>query len=249
MATRTSSPEATGMDAFRASLSRNASCSRTLDRLCSAGQFRTISRGNEIRGHRHRDRLIFITGGAGKLIAATAKPRLSPEGVVQGAETASPRNKHILTFHFPGDFVPIMNEFDGDLRLAALTDLDLVVFESEHFLDVAQDDPEIIRTVLSRSFQALHRSQTKILEMGHKSARQRIAGFLVRMAQKVGGCAAGACEFALPMTRKDIADSLGLTIETVSRQFANLSKAKLIETHGRNGLRISNIARLNFEAG
>ena len=249
MATRISSTELAGMDAFRASLSGNAACGVTLDRLCAVGQYRTLLRGNEIRGHRHRDRIIFIISGAAKLIAATATARIA-EGNASGvAEDASARIPHILAFHFSGDVVSVVNEGDGDLRLAALTDLDLVVFSSEQFLDVAQDDPAIMRAVLSRSVQALHLSQTKMIEIGHRSARQRIAGFLVCMAQRVGGCTAGACEFSLPMTRKDIADSLGLTIETVSRQLAILNKAELIETRGRNGLRISDVTKLKFESG
>jgi CRP/FNR family transcriptional regulator len=241
------------MDAFRASLSAhmpgNTACERTLDRLCEVGQSRSLLCGHEIRGHRHRDRIIFITGGAAKLIAATPSARIAQDSASAVADNSSVRLPHILAFHFPGDFVFVVNEAAGDLRLAALTDLDLVAFSSEQFLRVAQDDPAIIRIILSRSVQALHRSQTKMIEIGHKSACQRMAGFLVAMAERIGGCTSGACQFSLPMTRTDIADSLGLTIETVSRQLASLNKAELIETNGRNGLRISDISKLKLEAG
>jgi CRP/FNR family transcriptional regulator len=107
--------------------------------------------------------------------------------------------------------------------------------------------------VLTRSLQALHRSRTRMMQLGHKSARQRIADFLVSMAERLtdstGGTAGGACRLILPMSRRDIGDSLGLTIETVSRQFTELREAGLIETRGRSLVQLRDLAALAQAAG
>jgi CRP/FNR family transcriptional regulator, anaerobic regulatory protein len=103
--------------------------------------------------------------------------------------------------------------------------------------------------VLTRSLQALHRSRTRMMQMGHKSAAARIADFLVSMAERLSGTAQGPCAFALPMSRRDIGDSLGLTIETVSRQLTELREAGLVETEGRSKVALTDVAALARIAG
>jgi CRP/FNR family transcriptional regulator, anaerobic regulatory protein len=88
-----------------------------------------------------------------------------------------------------------------------------------------------------------------MMQMGHKSAAARIADFLVSMAERLGGCTQGPCAFALPMSRRDIGDSLGLTIETVSRQLTELREAGLVETEGRSKVALTDIAALARIAG
>ena len=88
-----------------------------------------------------------------------------------------------------------------------------------------------------------------MMQLGHQSARQRIAGFLVSMAERICGCTRGSCEFSLPMARADIGDSLGLTIETVSRQFTDLRHDGLVTTRGRSAVTLVDIEALRREAG
>ena len=155
----------------------------------------------------------------------------------------------MLAFHFAGDLVSVLRQKDGDFRLVALTPCDLVIFPSDAFLDHAQGDPVVLRSVLTRSLQALHRSRTRMMQMGHKSAAARIADFLVSMAERLADCTAGTCAFALPMSRRDIGDSLGLTIETVSRQLTELREAGLVETEGRSKVALTDVAALARIAG
>ena len=88
-----------------------------------------------------------------------------------------------------------------------------------------------------------------MMQMGHKSAAARLADFLVGMAERLADCTAGTCAFALPMSRRDIGDSLGLTIETVSRQLTELREAGLVRTEGRSKVCISDISALARIAG
>lgn len=256
MASISLSPEVASMAAFKAAVPFGNGPQDTAERLCAVGRFRSLERGDELPADRYEDRLVFIATGTAKLVAqsatasaSTRKP-IKPNGSsARSIDRDISTNTHVLAFHFPGDIVSVLRQADGDFRLVALSNLDLVTFQAAQFLDVAQDNPVVLRSVLSRSLQALHRSRTKMMQLGHKSARQRIADFLVGMAKRLCGCTCGECEFSLPMTRRDIGDSLGLKIETVSRQFSELREAGLVETQGRSLVRLTDISALAGEAG
>lgn len=222
------------MEAFRAALPIGTGAQPTADRLCAIGYCLHLARSEELVPDPHEDRLVYVAGGSAKLVAHP------------GSEAGSGQ---VLAFHFAGDMISVLRQIDGDFRLVALTDCDLVVFPAERFLDIAQGDPAVLRSVLARSLQALHRSRTRMMQMGHKSAQQRIADFLVSMAERLAGCTTGACAFALPMSRRDIGDSLGLTIETVSRQLTELRVVGLVETEGRSKVCLSDVAALARLAG
>ncbi|GAB4477490.1 MAG: helix-turn-helix domain-containing protein [Erythrobacter tepidarius] len=226
------------MEAFRDVLPPGTGGGLTADRLCAIGFCLHLAKGEELAPDGHEDRLVYIAAGSAKLAAQPL------------ADTPS---RQVLAFHFAGDMISVLRqsarEAWGDFRLVALTDCDLVVFPAERFLDIAQSDPAVLRSVLARSLQALHRSRSRMMQMGHKTAQQRIADFLVSMAERLAGCTSGACAFALPMSRRDIGDSLGLTIETVSRQLTELREAGLVETEGRSKVCLSDVDALARLAG
>jgi CRP/FNR family transcriptional regulator len=96
---------------------------------------------------------------------------------------------------------------------------------------------------------SLGRCRDKSLALGRKTAPERLAGFLVGMAVRIGAPQDDITFLDLPMSRRDIADSLGLTIETVSRQFTLLREQKIIETVGKSGVRIRDLLALEARAG
>lgn len=236
------------MDVFRAAIPEAARETPIADRLCAIGQYRRLETGNELPGNAREDRLVFITSGVTKLIAHVPAPAVGPDQSA-GPTTKVSGKTQVLAFHFPGDIVSVLREEDGDFRIVALKTTELVVFFADQFLDVAQDEPVVIRSMLASSIQALHASRTSMMQLGHKCASTRIAEFLTSMAHRVCGCTCGPCDFALPMSRRDIADALGLTIETVSRQFAELKEAGLIETQGRSIVRVHDMADLARRGG
>ena len=224
--------------AFRAALPPGCGDGDTAARLCTLGMAAVLARGAELAPDPERDRLAWIASGAAKLVARHASG--APGG-------------QVLAFHFAGDLVSVLRQSSaasgGDFRLMALENSNLLVFPADAFLDTAQADPAVLRAVLTRSLQALHRSRTRMMQMGHKSASARIADFLVSMAERLADCRAGACRFVLPMSRRDIGDSLGLTIETVSRQLTELREAGLVATEGRSGVALRDVAALARIAG
>jgi CRP/FNR family transcriptional regulator, anaerobic regulatory protein len=238
MASLSPPPTETGIAAFRAALPVETRDGLIADRLCGLGKAVHLAKGAQLTPDPHHDRLVSMASGCAKLVAP-------PHG-------GSPHHQ-VLAFHFAGDLVSVLrqsaNEPWGDFRLVALSRCDLVIFPAERFLDIAQGDPAVLRSVLTRSLQALHRSRTRMMQMGHKSAGARIADFLVSMAERLANCTAGACTFPLPMSRRDIGDSLGLTIETVSRQLTELREAGLLVTVGRSVVCLCDVAALARLAG
>lgn len=235
MASLSYSSEETSREAFRAVLPDCEAHSAIADRLCALGHHERLEKGTAMACERDHDRLVFLARGAAKLVARSSA---EADSAVQ-----------VLAFHFAGDMISVLREGDGDFRLIALVDCDLLVFPTDPFLDIAQSDPVVLRWILTRSLQALHRSRTRMMQLGHKSARQRIADFLVSMAERLSDSTSGACRLTLPMSRRDIGDSLGLTIETVSRQFTELREAGLIETKGRSLVQLLDIGALAQAAG
>ncbi|WP_285711691.1 Crp/Fnr family transcriptional regulator [Erythrobacter oryzae] len=242
MATLSPPPPAHGLAAFRAALPDGTGEGRVADALCALGEAAQLARGQELAPDPETDRLVWLASGAAKLVArGTAAQNAAQASAMPGGQ--------VLAFHFAGDLVSVLRQKDGDFRLVALTPCELVIFPSDAFLDSAQGDPAVLRSVLTRSLQALHRSRTRMMQMGHKSAAARIADFLVSMAERLADCSTGTCAFALPMSRRDIGDSLGLTIETVSRQLTELREAGLVETEGRSKVALTDVAALARIAG
>ncbi|MFM7350556.1 MAG: Crp/Fnr family transcriptional regulator [Erythrobacter sp.] len=246
-----SNPEAQpaiGLAAFRAALPPGTGESEVAGALCAIGEAAHCERGEALPPDPDNDRLVWIASGSAKLVA----PQPAAGGTASAPAAASATGQ-VLAFHFAGDLVSVLrhraSEAWGDFRLVALTPCDLVIFPAERFLDAAQSDPVVLRSVLTRSLQAVHRSQTRMMQMGHKSAAARIADFLVSMAERLGGVTEGECAFALPMSRRDIGDSLGLTIETVSRQLTELREAGLVTTEGRSKVALSDVGALARIAG
>ena len=83
---------------------------------------------------------------------------------------------------------------------------------------------EISQAILPLALQGLVRAQEHLLVLGRQNAAERVAAFLLDMADRQGGL---EC-FDLPMSRSDIGDYLGLTIETVSRVFSKLKEKGII---------------------
>ena len=92
--------------------------------------------------------------------------------------------------------------------------------------------------------QALASAEERILLFGLRTAAERVAAFLLMMAR-----ATSQHDVCLPMSRADIADYLGLTVETVSRTFSHFARTSLIELRGPHQFRVRDQARLSRTAG
>src|ERR1700686_1658572 len=145
-------------------------------------------------------------------------------GSVRTYNILSDGRRQIGGFYMPGDIFGI--EFDGEHTSAAeaITDARVLVIKRSALEALAGRDASVARELYALTARELRRVQDRILLL-IKSAQERVAGFLLEMAKR----ASGGNAIDLPMSRQDIADYLGLTIETVSRTLTSLETAAAIE--------------------
>jgi CRP/FNR family nitrogen fixation transcriptional regulator len=145
-------------------------------------------------------------------------------GSVRTYKILSDGRRQISAFHLPGDIFGM--QFGDEYLLSAetMTDTRVLVVKRSAFNALAGRDTSIAREILALTSRELARMQKRVLLL-IKSAQERVVSFLLEMAERVP--ASNAIE--LPMSRQDIADYLGLTIETVSRTLTSLETAAAIE--------------------
>lgn len=135
--------------------------------------------------------------------------------------------RQIVGFPYPGDFLGLGTHPEHDFTAEALTETTLCRSSRHDFAQLQAGLPELERGVLQKACETLYSARTHMTQLGCRNALQRIAGFLLYLAQRHDQ---GSCRILrLPMTRADIADYLGLTVETVSRSFSALRQRKLIK--------------------
>src|SRR5215468_2827676 len=140
-------------------------------------------------------------------------------GTVRTYKVLVDGRRQIGAFHLPGDVFGFETGDEHTFSAEAITDCKVAVIKRSALMAVAARDNEVAHQMWALTARELHRVQSHMLLL-IKSAQERVATFLLEMAERVSG--QGAVELA--MSRQDIADYLGLTIETVSRTLSWLEK-------------------------
>jgi CRP/FNR family transcriptional regulator len=109
----------------------------------------------------------------------------------------------------------------------AITEVTVVRYARQAFDRLVRERPALTQHLLGAAVRELHQAQEQMLLLGRKAAPEKVASFLLAMAEQQGD-GDDATEVALPMGRNDIADYLGLTVETVSRTFTKLKRERVI---------------------
>ena len=151
--------------------------------------------------------------------------------------------RQIGAFYLSGDMFGLETGNEHAFSAEAISDCKIIVIKRSAVLALAARDNEVARQMWDLTARELHRVQEHSLVL-IKSAEERVAGFLLEMAER--GAGGGAVE--LPMSRQDIADYLGLTIETISRTLKHLEDAAAIEVAKRRRILLRNrstLRRLN----
>jgi len=159
-------------------------------------------------------------------------------------ETSAPA-RHILGFLHGGDLL----EQD---QVPALPHLVLRAIEAAELWRVRQtpskplfSDPPDVRAAHSNAVaELLKRLMIANAMLGRLSGEARVASFLLLAAARFGRNAGNRVSMHMPMSRADLADHLGLNPDTLSRIVTSLKEAELIESHGRHGLTIRDVSRL-----
>jgi len=121
--------------------------------------------------------------------------------------------RQIGAFYLPGDIFGLENGGFHRFTAEAIVDATVRLIKRQSLERVAKTDPAMVRSLLNMTTDNLQHVENHLLLLGRKSARERVAAFLLEM----NGRLTAPDVMALPMTRRDISDYLGLTLETVSR--------------------------------
>jgi CRP/FNR family transcriptional regulator, nitrogen fixation regulation protein len=164
-------------------------------------------------------------------------------GTVRTYKVLVDGRRQIGAFHLPGDVFGLETGNEHTFSAEAITDCKIIVIKRSAVMALAARDNDVARQMWELTASELQRVRKHSLAL-IKTAEERVAGFLLEMADRL----ASGRTVELPMLRQDIADYLGLTIETVSRTLKVLEDAAAIEvTTGRRILlrNRSELRRLN----
>jgi CRP/FNR family transcriptional regulator, nitrogen fixation regulation protein len=161
-------------------------------------------------------------------------------GVVRTYKILSDGRRQIGGFYLPGDVFGLELGDEHTLSAEAVTDTKVLVVKRSAITALAARDAAVARELYQLTVRELQRAQERILLL-IKNAQERVASFLLEMTARAP--AADAIE--LPMSRQDIADYLGLTIETVSRTLTSLESAATIEVPTSRRIVLRNRSALN----
>ncbi len=152
--------------------------------------------------------------------------------------------QQIVGFLFPGDFVGSPTQEVTHGFAEALTQVEICLFPLPAVQRLIREMPNLERRLLTLANEDLDLAQEWMLLLGRKTAKERLATFLLLLAQKAKARGIAEGPIDLPMNRSEIADYLGLSLETVSRQFTKLKSSGHIRIEHNNEVTIRNIGGL-----
>lgn len=161
-------------------------------------------------------------------------------GLVRTCKFQKDGRRQICAFHASGDVFGFETGTEYSLSAEAVNDCTVVPYRRSRLETLAADDRRLTMLLFFSAIQNLARARDHALLLGRRSAVGKMAGFLVESASR----ADDPVVVDLAMTRQDIADYLGLTIETVSRTFTQFERDALIELSTSRRVRLMDLARL-----
>ncbi len=174
-------------------------------------------------------------------------------GIATLTQTMEDGRRQMVGLLLPSDFVGRPGRSQAAYDVTATTDLVMCCFRKKPFEDMMLATPHIGQRLLEMTLDELDAAREWMLLLGRKTAREKIASLLAIIARRDAGLrlekAKGSMVFDLPLTREEMADYLGLTLETVSRQVSALKRDGVITLEGKRHIIVPNFDRLLEETG
>jgi CRP/FNR family transcriptional regulator, nitrogen fixation regulation protein len=189
-----------------------------VDLISSLGVTMAFAKDEEIYGQEERADLIYMV-----VSGAVRTTRLLDDG-----------RRQIGEFYYPDELFGVEAGSEHRYSAEALSDCVVLAVKTSALRGAAGED-SFARLVNAATHRELDRTQEHLLMLGRKTACERVASFLINLADRRQSDAV-----TLPMGRQDMADYLGLTIETVSRMLTYLQATLAVEFAGARSFRISN---------
>lgn len=172
-------------------------------------------------------------------------------GVAKLTKTLPDGRQQIVGLQFAPDLIGRPFKTESAIDAEAATDLTVCAFPKTALDRMIKETPELEHRLLEQALNELDEARQWMVTLGRKTASEKVASFLWLIATHAnpGNVNAGkTVVFDLPLTRADIADFLGLTIETVSRQITKLRKENVITIENNRHVTVHDLARLERRA-
>ena len=171
-------------------------------------------------------------------------------GAVKLTKTLPDGRQQIVGLLFPPDFLGRAYSKSNPYTAEAATDVEICMFPNAAFERLVGEYPGLQQRLFQHTLDELDAARDWMLLLGRKTAEEKVASFLYLLARRslMVGCphraALETAMFELPLTRSDMADYLGLTIETVSRQLTKLKTSNAIRFNSNRLIMVPDMARL-----
>lgn len=174
-------------------------------------------------------------------------------GMASLSQTMEDGRTQMVGLLLPSDFIGRPGRDSAPYDVVAVADLTICCFRKKPFEDLMSSTPHIGARLLEMTLDELDSAREWMLLLGRKTAHEKIASLLTILATRDSALRkespGDGMAFELPLTREAMADYLGLTLETVSRQISALKKNGTIRLEGKRRVIIPDIARLMGETG
>jgi CRP/FNR family transcriptional regulator len=172
-------------------------------------------------------------------------------GVATLSKTMEDGRTQMVGLLLPSDFIGRPGRTEIDFDVTATTDVTLCCFSRRPFEKLVDDTPHVAQRLMELALDELDAAREWMLLLGRKTAREKVATFLEMLARRSRNPdnADFNHNMSLPMTRDQISNYLGLTLETVSRQLNALKKEKIIAFIDRRNFKVLNLAALHDATG
>ncbi len=226
-------------------------CSVRHRAVCGALTTKELQHLNQIARHKKIS--------AGEIILSDEEPAdyvgIITSGAVKLSKTLADGRQQIVGLQFASDFLGRTFNDRNHFFAEAATDVEVCSFLRHEFETMLEKFPELESRLFQDTLDELDAAREWMLLLGRKTAEEKVSSFLLMLARKstLMGChhsdALAFATFTLPITRADMGDYLGLTIETVSRQITRLKANKVISITGNREFLVPDIDKLAQIAG
>jgi len=173
------------------------------------------------------------------------------EGVAKLEKSLEDGRNQMVGLLFPSDFIGHPKRTQIEFDVTAASDITLCCFEREPFEELLIEVPHIAQRMVEIALDELDAARDWMVLLGRKTAAEKTATFLEMVARRsqFDNSAVSTRDLVLPLLRSEIADYLGLTLETVSRQLSILKRDGVVEFVDKKNFRILDVARLHDATG
>lgn len=172
-------------------------------------------------------------------------------GVATLSKTLEDGRTQMVGLLLPSDFIGRPGRRQIDFDVTATTKVTLCCFDQRSFEKLIDTTPHLSQRLMEIALDELDAARDWMLLLGRKTAREKIATFIEMLLrrQNIDGLTGVPPDLALPLTRDEIANYLGLTLETVSRQLTALKNDGVLRFTDRRHFEVTNVAALHLASG